>query len=94
MMFVYDIFWVFLSGLIFKQSVMVAVATGGGGESLPMLFLIPHAVGAPTSRMPPRRARLIEMAVVAPQCGYSLLGLGDVVIPGTTQAAPCALGDR
>ena len=52
-MFVYDIFWVFLSGLIFKQSVMVAVATGGGGESLPMLFLIPHAVGAPTSRMPP-----------------------------------------
>lgn len=53
MMFVYDIFWVFLSGLIFKQSVMVAVATGGGGESLPMLFLIPHAVGAPTSRMPP-----------------------------------------
>ena len=28
------------------QSVMVEVATGGGGESLPMLFLIPHAVRA------------------------------------------------
>ena len=27
-----------------RQSVMVAVATGGGGESLPMLFMIPHDV--------------------------------------------------
>jgi signal peptide peptidase-like protein 2B len=59
MMFVYDNFWVFLSAYIFKTSVMIAVATGGGGgESLPMLFMLPHA------------------------CGYSVLGIGDVAIPG------------
>ena len=58
LMFVYDNFWVFLSVYIFKQSVMVKVATGDASESLPMLFAVPH------------------------QCGYSLLGLGDVVIPG------------
>lgn len=58
LMFFYDIFWVFLSGYFFKKSVMIEVATGGGsGESLPMLFAVPH------------------------NCGYSMLGLGDIVIP-------------
>uniref|UniRef100_A0A5B6Z4Q0 PA domain-containing protein n=1 Tax=Davidia involucrata TaxID=16924 RepID=A0A5B6Z4Q0_DAVIN len=42
--FLYDIFWVFLSPLIFKDSVMIAVARGdnGGGESIPMLLRIPR----------------------------------------------------
>ncbi|XP_064951071.1 signal peptide peptidase-like 2 isoform X3 [Musa acuminata AAA Group] len=42
--FFYDIFWVFLSPLIFHQSVMIAVATGhkAGGESIPMLLKIPR----------------------------------------------------
>ncbi|XP_050143025.1 signal peptide peptidase-like 5 isoform X1 [Malus sylvestris] len=41
--FVYDIFWVFLSPLIFKDSVMVTVAKGdGSGEALPMLLRIPR----------------------------------------------------
>lgn len=41
-MFFFDIFWVFISPLIFEQSVMVAVATGGGtGETVPMLLRIP-----------------------------------------------------
>ncbi|CAA7396171.1 unnamed protein product [Spirodela intermedia] len=42
--FVYDIFWVFLSPLIFKESVMIAVARGdnSGGESIPMLLKIPR----------------------------------------------------
>ncbi|XP_057794251.1 signal peptide peptidase-like 5 isoform X2 [Salvia miltiorrhiza] len=41
--FVYDIFWVFLSPLIFRDSVMVAVARGNnsGGESIPMLLRFP-----------------------------------------------------
>merc|ERR1740121_976948 len=39
MMFVFDIFWVFVSPLIFTQSVMVAVAMGGGsGEIAPMML--------------------------------------------------------
>ncbi|XP_039016424.1 signal peptide peptidase-like 3 [Hibiscus syriacus] len=43
--FVYDIFWVFLSPLIFHESVMIAVARGdnSGGESIPMLFRVPRA---------------------------------------------------
>lgn len=41
-MFFFDIFWVFLSPLIFKESVMVAVATGGGtNERIPLLFNVP-----------------------------------------------------
>ena len=35
--FFYDIFWVFLSPLIFKESVMIAVATGGGPTEDPTL---------------------------------------------------------
>lgn len=46
-MFFFDIFWVFLSPMFFKKSVMVEVATGGGtGESVPMLLRIP-AIGDP-----------------------------------------------
>ncbi|CAA7026484.1 unnamed protein product [Microthlaspi erraticum] len=42
--FVYDIFWVFVSPLIFKQSVMIAVARGSKdtGESIPMLLRFPR----------------------------------------------------
>jgi len=41
-MFLYDIFWVFFSHLIFKKSVMVEVARGAGtGESIPMLLRVP-----------------------------------------------------
>ncbi|XP_026418595.1 signal peptide peptidase-like 2 isoform X1 [Papaver somniferum] len=42
--FVYDIFWVFVSPLIFNESVMIAVARGdnSGGEAIPMLLRIPR----------------------------------------------------
>jgi len=40
--FFFDIFWVFLSPLLFKKSVMIEVATGGGtGQSVPMVLKIP-----------------------------------------------------
>lgn len=46
-MFFFDIFWVFISPLIFKQSVMVEVAKGGGTkQAVPMLLRIP-AIGDP-----------------------------------------------
>lgn len=63
--FFYDIFWVFLSPLLFHgQSVMVVVATGdkAGGESMPMLLKIPRFMD--------------------PWGGYSMLGFGDIVLPG------------
>merc|ERR1719356_2278414 len=41
-MFFFDIFWVFISPVLFKKSVMVEVATGGGtGEKVPMLLRVP-----------------------------------------------------
>ncbi|KAL6838693.1 hypothetical protein ACP4OV_031407 [Aristida adscensionis] len=41
--FVYDIFWVFISPLIFHESVMIAVARGDNtGETIPMLLKIPR----------------------------------------------------
>ncbi|CAN4104613.1 unnamed protein product [Withania somnifera] len=42
--FLYDIFWVFLSPVIFHDSVMIAVARGdkAGGESIPMLLRFPR----------------------------------------------------
>lgn len=41
-MFFFDIFWVFVSPLLFQKSVMVTVATGGDtGEVVPMLLRIP-----------------------------------------------------
>mmetsp|Transcript_88582 Transcript_88582/g.286834 ORF Transcript_88582/g.286834 Transcript_88582/m.286834 type:complete len:575 (-) Transcript_88582:58-1782(-) len=47
-MFCFDIFWVFISPLLFQgHSVMVTVATGGGtGEAVPMLLRIP-SIGDP-----------------------------------------------
>ncbi|TYJ14945.1 hypothetical protein E1A91_A10G152100v1 [Gossypium mustelinum] len=44
--FFYDIFWVFISPLIFQQSVMIAVAKGKntGGESIPMLLRVPRLI--------------------------------------------------
>ncbi|MED6143109.1 Signal peptide peptidase-like 3 [Stylosanthes scabra] len=42
--FVYDIFWVFISPLIFHESVMITVARGdkAGGEAIPMLLRFPR----------------------------------------------------
>lgn len=63
--FFYDVFWVFLSPYLFKgESVMVQVASGGGGEPLPMLLRVPHFGAPPGFR------------------GYSMLGFGDVILPG------------
>eukprot|EP00448_Togula_jolla_P012064 CAMPEP_0170594560 /NCGR_PEP_ID=MMETSP0224-20130122/14067_1 /TAXON_ID=285029 /ORGANISM="Togula jolla, Strain CCCM 725" /LENGTH=565 /DNA_ID=CAMNT_0010918629 /DNA_START=73 /DNA_END=1768 /DNA_ORIENTATION=+ len=46
--FFFDIFWVFLSPLIFQKSVMIEVATGGGtGQSVPMVLKLPTLGGIP-----------------------------------------------
>eukprot|EP00397_Hematodinium_sp_SG-2012_P011671 GEMP01011816.1.p1 GENE.GEMP01011816.1~~GEMP01011816.1.p1 ORF type:complete len:475 (+),score=68.75 GEMP01011816.1:94-1518(+) len=42
LLFFFDIFWVFISPMLFQKSVMIEVAKGGGtGESVPMLLKIP-----------------------------------------------------
>jgi len=73
--FVYDVFMVFGTPLLTKdnKSVMVEVATGAGtGEQLPILFKVPKFF----------TSNFIK------SCGreYSMLGFGDVIIPGVMTA--------
>jgi signal peptide peptidase-like protein 2B len=69
----YDIFWVFISPLLFSENVMIATATGKG-----------HTWSNTTDTPP---AEMIPMLLVVPKVldwagGVTLLGLGDVVLPG------------
>lgn len=72
LLFVYDIFFVFITPLFTKtgESVMVKVATGGSsktGEQLPMVFKVPRLSKSPLS--------VCDLP-------YSLLGFGDIIVPG------------
>ncbi|XP_042376882.1 signal peptide peptidase-like 5 [Zingiber officinale] len=62
--FLYDIFWVFFSPMLFHESVMIVVARGDGTaeDGVPMLLKIP---------------RLFD-----PWGGYSVIGFGDIILPG------------
>ncbi|KAF5194247.1 Signal peptide peptidase-like [Thalictrum thalictroides] len=62
--FLYDIFWVFVSKSLFRESVMIVVARGdnSGEDGIPMLLKIP---------------RMFD-----PWGGYSIIGFGDILIPG------------
>jgi len=71
---VYDIFWVFISPLLFSENVMIGVATGQG-----------HQYNSSSPLPPP--SDMIPMLLVVPKVwdwagGVTLLGLGDVVLPG------------
>ncbi|RUS74086.1 hypothetical protein EGW08_018149 [Elysia chlorotica] len=73
MLLIYDVFFVFITPLLTSdgESVMVSVATGGNGaskESLPMVFLIPLFGDS--------------LLYLCRERSYSLLGFGDVIIPG------------
>ena len=69
--FFYDIFMVFVTPLLTPkgESIMVEGATGAGtGERLPLLFMLPK----------------FTFDYYTNTCGrqYSMLGFGDVIIPG------------
>uniref|UniRef100_T1IK40 PA domain-containing protein n=1 Tax=Strigamia maritima TaxID=126957 RepID=T1IK40_STRMM len=69
----YDVFFVFITPYLTasKESVMVQVATSGGksGEQVPMIFLVPHI-------------KLTEVESACKEMPLSMLGYGDVLIPG------------
>ena len=72
LLFLYDIFFVFITPFFTKngESIMVKVATGGSGKSterLPMVFLVPKLNSSPYSSCHDQP---------------SMLGFGDVVVPG------------
>uniref|UniRef100_R7W6K1 Signal peptide peptidase-like 2B n=1 Tax=Aegilops tauschii TaxID=37682 RepID=R7W6K1_AEGTA len=62
--FLYDIFWVFISKMLFHESVMIVVARGDNTDEdgVPMLLKIP---------------RMFD-----PWDGYSIIGFGDILLPG------------
>lgn len=72
LLFCYDIFFVFITPLFTKdgESIMVKVATGNGSsrEMIPLVFLIPYLSGG--------------ASVVCRERNFSLLGYGDVLLPG------------
>ncbi|ESO85086.1 hypothetical protein LOTGIDRAFT_131099, partial [Lottia gigantea] len=73
LLFFYDIFFVFITPLFTKtgKSIMVDVATGGNsltGEQLPMVFKFPRLLSSVYS--------------ICTEQPYSLLGFGDVLVPG------------
>ena len=78
--FLYDIFMVFISPLIFKSSVMVEVATAGGATSNPSVEPSGEQTCARTAE------ERIPMLFLVPRMdwrgGYGMLGLGDIVMPG------------
>eukprot|EP00752_Nemacystus_decipiens_P009947 g8870.t1 len=78
--FFYDIFWVFLSPVLFGESVMVKVATGGEITEDPTFCeKYPTASGCQVESLP----MLLELPRLWDYTGgYAMLGLGDIVIPG------------
>mmetsp|Transcript_13440 Transcript_13440/g.27424 ORF Transcript_13440/g.27424 Transcript_13440/m.27424 type:complete len:365 (-) Transcript_13440:1145-2239(-) len=89
-LFLYDIFWVFFSERIFGKNVMVEVAS----QSAPNpLSLIADKMKLPISPVQtlPLPAKLI---FPHPQGGYSILGLGDIVLPSIFLAYTLRLDAR
>lgn len=97
--FVYDIFFVFVTPLLFKESVMITVATSGGPPKADALWCEkypsdPDCAGGDPLPMLLTVPRLLDYAG-----GASLLGLGDIVLPGLLlsfaarlDAAKCLVG--
>ncbi|GMH65274.1 hypothetical protein TrRE_jg7596 [Triparma retinervis] len=80
--FFYDIFFVFLSPLLFNKSVMIHVATGGDGPTTDPMTCekYPSTDGC---RVPNPLPMLFSIPKIGDyQGGSSLLGLGDIVLPG------------
>jgi len=82
--FIYDIFFVFITPYIFNKSVMVEVAQGGPRSSsgTPTGFCDRYPDDSkcdPDEEMP---ILLKAPRLLAYDGGYALLGLGDIVLPG------------
>ena len=82
LVFFYDVFYVFLSPYIFGTSVMVDVATGGiaQGEALNCYkYPSDHKCSGSQAPLP---MMLVFPWVLDYRGGFSMIGLGDIVLPG------------
>ena len=80
--FLYDIFFVFLSPLIFSSSVMITVATGGKGPTTDPLTCEKYPSTAGCQQPNPLPMLFSVPRINDYMGGGSLLGLGDIVLPG------------
>mmetsp|Transcript_33220 Transcript_33220/g.50103 ORF Transcript_33220/g.50103 Transcript_33220/m.50103 type:complete len:690 (+) Transcript_33220:312-2381(+) len=81
--FFYDIFFVFVTPLIFKgQSVMITVATSGGPPKADPLWCEKYPDDSNCQGGDPLPMLLTVPRIDDYQGGSSLLGLGDIVLPG------------
>mmetsp|Transcript_37272 Transcript_37272/g.42566 ORF Transcript_37272/g.42566 Transcript_37272/m.42566 type:complete len:793 (-) Transcript_37272:239-2617(-) len=81
--FLYDIFFVFISPLIFKgKSIMVTVATGGGAANVSVDYCEKYPNDSSCGEGQPLPMLLNIPRIGDFRSGSSLLGLGDVVLPG------------
>ncbi|ETN08429.1 hypothetical protein PPTG_12224 [Phytophthora nicotianae INRA-310] len=87
LVFMYDVFMVFISPYIFKESVMIKVATGGAQSTATGGVFSGYCLRYPTDTQHDCRSEWMPILLRVPKVldwrsGYSLLGLGDIVLPG------------
>jgi len=83
MAFFYDIFFVFVTPLIFKgQSVMITVATSGGPPKADPLWCEKYPNDGNCQGGDPLPMLFTVPRIADYQGGSSMLGLGDIVLPG------------
>jgi cytoskeletal protein RodZ len=91
--FLYDIFFVFISPFIFDKSVMVTVATSGGTPEGSQDFCEKYPDDGQCQGGDPLPLLLTIPRIMDYHGGSSLLGLGDIVIPGLLLAFAARLDE-
>ncbi|KAG1698504.1 hypothetical protein DVH05_015043 [Phytophthora capsici] len=87
LVFMYDVFMVFISPYIFHESVMIKVATGGAQSTATGGVSSGYCLRYPTDTKHDCRSESMPILLRVPKlldwrAGTSLLGLGDIVLPG------------
>ncbi|KAL3658026.1 hypothetical protein V7S43_017068 [Phytophthora oleae] len=87
LVFMYDVFMVFISPYIFHESVMIKVATGGAQSTATGGVSSGYCLRYPTDTKHDCRSESMPILLRVPKLldwrsGTSLLGLGDIVLPG------------
>lgn len=88
-LFVYDIFFVFISPLLFDSSVMITVATSGGPPTADPTWCEKYPDSDGCEGGDPLPMLLTFPRLFSYQGGASMLGLGDIVLPGLLLSFAC-----
>mmetsp|Transcript_24426 Transcript_24426/g.37691 ORF Transcript_24426/g.37691 Transcript_24426/m.37691 type:complete len:748 (-) Transcript_24426:534-2777(-) len=88
-LFVYDIFFVFISPLLFDSSVMITVATSGGPPTADPTWCEKYPDSDGCEGGDPLPMLLTFPRLGSYQGGASMLGLGDIVLPGLLLSFAC-----